>query len=506
MMNKEKCITEINNIKEVITNMPQNNKANKKKLLSYLEERQEMFIKMTNELEEELHNRNNIIVNKENQDKKISTEENEKNVLKELLILNDKNSPYEKIGLDKIVLNIDKYYEGNLELLNNEISKAIQCFKEVGVELTKKDFWYSDYLSDYINYTLNNGNKEEANKKLNEVYWKCPNIINQIWMNFNNLYYKYEKKFIEYYCKCQEKILQKSTKNQLIEEFNNIKSLKEEQSYSISNISKRFLDGEDNIKDYSLDKYKTYIELISDTEISNENLNKLNYSLCEYNILQRYKFLIDDFIEIYKEKEKYKNAYKNIISQIKKEEKKIYNINKKIAFQRKWFKNSKKIELLNISLNNIIDGLKEKYVELQMAKVNDIISQSSDSISYYDILCLIVSHYSYLRKLLKNNNELITDSEIDIIQTELFEFLLSNKLTILNNITVLDEKDIPNMITNIYKLLNIKLDENDISEKTESFIELIRKIRIINIINNSSITYEELLFQVEIKAIFDNKK
>lgn len=505
-MNKEKYILAINGIKEVIDNMPQNSKSNKQKLLSYLNEQQQKFTQVANELAEEINSRNNIIIRKEIRDKKEFSEENKKIILNKLFILNEKNSPYEKSGLDKIILNIDKYYEGNIELLNNEISKAILCFKEVGIELTEKDFWYSEYLSEYINYILNNKSKEEINEKLNEIYWKCPNIINQVSMNLNSLYCKYEKKFIEYYHKCQKRILSNSTKNQLIEEFNELKNMQDEDYYSISNISKRFIYGEDNIKDFSSNKYKTYIELLSDTEISNENLNKLNDSLYEYIILQKYKFLIEDFIETYKEKDKYKNAYKNLISEIKKEEKKILSINKKIAFQKKWSKNQNKIELLNINLNNIIDSLKEKYRDLQIAKVNDIIFQSTDNISYYDILYLIASHYSYLRKLLEKNNQTITDIEIDNTQMELFTFLISNKLTILNNITVLEEKSITNIIANIYKLLNIKIEENDIAENAENYVELIRKIRIINKINNSFVTYEELLFQTQVKAIVDSKK
>ena len=54
-MNKEKYILEIKDIKEVIDNMPQNNKVNKKKLLSYLEEQKQKFTKIADSLLEEMN-------------------------------------------------------------------------------------------------------------------------------------------------------------------------------------------------------------------------------------------------------------------------------------------------------------------------------------------------------------------------------------------------------------------------------------------------------------------
>lgn len=504
-MNKDIYVKEVNEVKEVLNNMPQNNKNNKQKYISYVKEQINKYSKMKEDLIQKIRERNIII--KEKEDKYIvnfqNYEQQKEMLFEQLLILNEKNTPYEKIGLDKIIFNINRYYEENLEFLNDEINKAINCFKIVGVNLSSDDFWYSCYLKQYMNLLLNSSDTNEVKQKLNEIYWKAPNVINQIAMNLNNLYFKYEKYFIEYYKNEQFKILSNNSKGTIIINYNTLSDSIDRQNYSIYNISKRFLSGEDNVKDFSKDKYDSYLSSIGTSDIDNDNLIKLNNTLNEYSIYQKYKFLIDKFIETYREKDKYKNAYKNLRKDISKEEGKIKKINKKIIFQKKWSKNNDKIEMLQINLSNIIDGLKEKYNDLQIQKINELIFGLTDNLSYYDILSIISSHYIYLRKLLIDNDSSIGDKEINDIQLELSKFLVSNKLTILDNISVLDTNSIPNIISNMYRLLNIKIEENDIESNTDNYIELLRKIRIINEINNSEITYDELLFQVESQTIIN---
>ena len=505
-MNKDLYVEETNQIKEVLSNMPQNNKINKKKYLTYIKEELSKYNELKNNLVEEIKKRNSIIVNKEVEEQidyeKI--EEQKKQIYNDLLILNKYNDSYEKIGLDKIIFNINKYYEGNLEELNTEIKNGIDSFKKVGVELTSEDFWYSRYLKDYMKVLLSNSDNEQAKQKLNEIYWKVPNIINQIAMNLNSLYYKYEKKFNEYFFNKQREIMSTNSRDYLIECYNKLSDSLSERNYSIYNISKRMISGDDSIKDFSKEKYKSYIETFGSLELDSENLIKLNNSLYEYSMYNKYKFLIDEYIKLYKEKDKYKTSYRLLLKEIFKEEGKVRKINKKILHQEKWGNNSNKIEMLEISLNNSIEVLKEKYNNLQIQKVNELTSQFEDNLSYYDILQILSTHYVYLREMLVKDNESITEKEVNDTQTELSQFLLNNKLTILDNISVLDSSSIPNIISNIYKLLNMKIEESDIETNLDSYIELLRKIKIISVIDNSQISYDELLFQTEAQTIINN--
>ena len=505
-MNKEIYLKEAEQIKEVLTNMPQNNKINKKKYLSYLKETLDKYSQMKESLIQKIKDRNETISKKEVEEEKDydKAEEQKKQILEKLLILNDKNDPYEKIGLDKIIFSINKYYEGNLEILNDEIKKGIKCFDTVGITLTKEDFWYSEYLNEYMHILLGNNDNGEVKQKLNEIYWKSPNIINQIAMNLNNLYYKYEKSFIEYYKKQKEEILSNNSKEKLLEDYNKLCDTLNNRDYLIHNLSQKIITGEDNIKDFSEDKYQTYIETFSQVELEKESLDKLSDTLYEYSMYNKYKFMIDEYINIYKEKDKYKNAYKNLLKEINKEEGKVRKINKKIIFQKKWKKDLNKIEMLKINLNNSIEVLKEKYSDLQIQKINEMTSKYTDNLSYYDILWIISTHYVYLRKILSASNESISDKEINSTQIELYDLLLNNRLTILDNISVLDNSNIPNTISNIYKLLNIKIEESDIEANLDSYIETLRKIRVITAINNSPVTYDELLFQSEAQNIINS--
>lgn len=504
-MNKEIYVAQINEVKEVLANMPQNNKNNKQAYISYIKEQLKKYTPMKEALVEEIKLRNINLIEKEKKsiiDYTKNKEEKEK-LFDQLMVLNERNTPYEKIGLDKIIFNINRYYEGNLEFLNEEIGKAINCFKEVGVSLTSDDFWYSRFLNQYMKLLLNNAQSGEVKQKLNEIYWKSPNIINQIAMNFNNLYFKYEKYFNEYYKNKIEQILSVNPKDALIVNYNGLSDSINREDYSIYAISKKFLSGEDSIKDFSMEKCDSYLNSFEVSDINNENLVKLSDTLYEYSVYQKYKFLIDNFITLYKEKDKYKNVYKNLRKEIAKEEGKIKKINKKIAFQEKWSKDNNKIEMLEIDLNTLIDSLKDKYADLQIQKIYELISELTNNLSYYDILKIISSNYIYLRKELIGNNEGITDNEINDVQLEISRFLLSNKLTILNNVTVLDAGSIPNTISNMYRLLNIKIDESEIESNVDSYIELLRKIKIIKEINNSDTTYDELLFQVDSQGIIN---
>lgn len=504
-MNKEYYNKEISEIKEALTNMPLNNKSNKEKFFSYIKTIIKSYSGIRDDLKDEIVKRNNMICEKEKKHYvDISSYVGEKNeILKKLNVLNNNNSPYEKIGLDKIIDSINRYYEGNLDYLNDKIYEAINCFKVVGVDLTKDDFWYSYYLNNYMDALLNSKGNDEVKNRLNQIYWKSPNIINQISMNLHSLYFKYEKYFIAYYDNEKQNIMIFKSKEKILSDYNILNDEIDNNYYSLYNIGKRFIDGTDNIKDFSEDKYKNYMDSISDVNVEKDNLKKLYYTLYEYSGYRKYQYLIEAFISLYKEKDKYKTSYKNIRKDILKEENKIRKINKKILFQFKWKHDNTKIELLNIQLNTVIESLKEKYNNLEIEKMNEFISKCNDNLSYYDILSLVSSHYIYLKKLCLDNNSEVSDNDICKLQLELTEFLYSDKLNILDNISVLEEENIPKNIVNIYSLLNIKLMDNDIVEGVDNYLEILRKIRIINEINSADISYDELLFQTEIEGILN---
>ncbi len=507
-MNKELLVNEINSIKEVISNMPQTTKKNKQKYLTYIKEKLDINQKNSQQILEEMKKRYEEISIKEKTDNNNYKEiEEEKNILlKKLLVLNDYNSPYEKIGLDKIIYNINHYYEENLETLNEDIKQALNCFQKPGIGLSSDDFWYSKYLQEYMKVYLTEKDELKVKQKLDEIYWKSPNIINEIAISIVDLYNNHEKDFKTYFAHEKDNILKEIKYIDLINKYNDLSKIVLDQAFSIDSLSKKFIEGTENIKDFESDKYDTYLNTISNSKIDQDTLEKLSSTLYEYKIYKEYKYIIDKFIEIYKEKDKSKNIYKNLIKEIKKQEKKIKKINRQIKTQEKWFKKQEKIEMLELSLKNEINNLKEKYQDIDIIKINELISNLNNNTTYYDAFQIITSNYTYLRKMLSEENSEITDEEIDEKQKFLQEFLLSKKLTILDNITILNETSISNIISNRYKLLNLKLESDDIENNLDSIIETLRKMKIINIINNSNINTKDIEFQIEVQKIINSEK
>ena len=162
--------------------------------------------------------------------------------------------------------------------------------------------------------------------------------------------------------------------------------------------------------------------------------------------------------------------------------------------------------MLELSLKNEITNLKEKYQDIDIIKINELISTLNNNTTYYDAFQIVTSNYTYLKKILSEENAEITDEEVENKQKFLQEFLLTKELTILNNLTILNENSITNIISNRYKLLNLKLESDDIENNLDSIIETLRKIKIINIINNSNINTTDIEFQIEVKKIMNSEK
>ena len=197
----EELNNKITSTKEVLSNMPKNNKKNKIKYLEYLSNLIEEYSNLKKELDKEINIRQDkIIMNIKkstidfsNTNKK--TQELETN----LLILNAYNTPYEKINLDKTIYEIMHFYKDDFEALNEDINSVINNFNIIGIELKLSHFCYSPYVKEYMSLILNKASQDKLKECFENIYWKCPNIIFQIALNFKYLYYKHEKSFNKYY-------------------------------------------------------------------------------------------------------------------------------------------------------------------------------------------------------------------------------------------------------------------------------------------------------------------
>ena len=137
--------------KEILDNMPKNNKRNKEKFKKSLEDLKGEYSKIKDEIYKEIKYRyskkmGDLKVNKEIEELNISLSQMEDN----LNILNSFNTPYEKMNLDENIWRLKRYYKDNLENVNNEILQCINSFKSVGINLTASDFNYSKYTKEYM--------------------------------------------------------------------------------------------------------------------------------------------------------------------------------------------------------------------------------------------------------------------------------------------------------------------------------------------------------------------
>ena len=203
--------------KEILKTMPKNNKKNITKYSEKIKELKKEYSNLNNKITKEMNKRYQTAISIENNPEinKINTELNK--IEKILLILNEQQTSYEKMGLDKIIYKIDKYYKGNLEDINEQIYLAIQKFEEVGIKLKLSDFNYSIFVSQYMETFFDDKTKgdkkvKKLQQKFEEVYWKCSDIIVHIELNLRNIYMKNENDIDKYFEKEKNNIIRQYEK------------------------------------------------------------------------------------------------------------------------------------------------------------------------------------------------------------------------------------------------------------------------------------------------------
>ena len=104
----EELNNRINSIKEVLSNMPKNNKKNKLKYIEYLSNILKEYQQQIQELEKEIKARQDKILIKIKQNTIDFSNINiqKKEIEEKLVIVNQYNTPYEKINLDKTIYEI----------------------------------------------------------------------------------------------------------------------------------------------------------------------------------------------------------------------------------------------------------------------------------------------------------------------------------------------------------------------------------------------------------------
>lgn len=520
MSKKTKEILEkIDASKEVLATMPQNNVKNIKIYKEKIQELKEEYQKYKLEVENKLQKRyQNAITCKENED--------ENNLRKKLdatnwilEMLDQIKTSYEKMGLDKSIYVISRYYKDNLENVNNQIGQCIEKFKKVGIQITLEDFEYSIYVQEYMKVFFqeineNGANSERLKKKFDEIYWKCPELLMHIELNLRNIYLKYQQSIDKFYeIEKSNKLNQIKITPEEIKKMNIKikKQLIEINENDVKKIQQEFLDGKLNIKNFTDSKMRlniqkiladNLIDEINENKEIQENINKFLNSLIEYYYYMQFEFIINDIKKHYKEKENYRKIYDNTKKEIEKLEKTLKKQNKKVT--RKGLFRVKNVSYKQTpEIKETIQKIKEKYKQLDKNKFyNKIYTELNENSTLYDALNLANSYYVYLTSCIIENFENITQEEIDEKINKLHKYIDNPFNTIITNTNLLDDKDLALVIKDRYKLLNFKIEKEDFElSNLESYIDNLKNIKTSIILKNAKLNIEDIEQLCEIKKM-----
>ncbi|MBP5684389.1 MAG: hypothetical protein J6X02_03945 [Bacilli bacterium] len=511
--------SEFNVSKEVIDSLPRNNIKNRTKCIAEIDNLLKKYLGDKDLLLEEIRRRY-----KEYSVTEINPEipllnERVRDMYKILPIFNEVLESYVQSGLDRIFYNLDHFYKSSLEEANKNIFACINIFEQVGIKLQPTDFVYSIYTLNYISEVFaerQNGIDSAKLKTLfDSLYWRCPDIIKQITINFKYLYYKYKKEFDAYYVN-QRELMSKNLNKSGAEVLKEYKSLKSTQDVLIYEdkalIQSRFLNGILEFKNYTSENIAKNYRLILNENVTenaevNENILKLYKSLKEYKSYLSYKYIVDDIKNLFKEKDKYQKIAAPKKKEIEKLEGKLIsnskNLNKMIASN----KSPGKIEGLTNQVNIMISQVEALYKEYEENLFLEKIKDLSETTSIYEALSLAVSNYRYIKRLIKNSDETLDNDAINRIIDDINYYLYTSELSIINNIYITDERNIAMVIFDKYNLLGFNIQPDLLEpENIDGLIEVVA-VLVNNIyFDKVNVSIDNLNFIYEAVDIIEKKE
>lgn len=457
---KEYILKDIETVKANLEVLPKKTKVNKAKYNEYLEEQLKKITPMIEEAEKEISKRVEQI-------KKYNTEESlpeERDLLDIIKVkrLSSLSSSSNKMNLDYYLYELSSFENNNLEKINGVILKILLAFKEVGIILSPKDFEYSEVVQKYMDTLINDYDNIE--KVFDDIYWENSNIITQIELNFRYLYFKHKKEIDKYYQSLKEEPLEEYLTKYIDLKINQKISEYQNRTYLFNNFINHTL----MLTDYSektIDGLLTDIILDREDEDNYLNLTNLLSSLSEYNEYLNFEYIIKDIKELFTKKEEYKGKYDLKLKDVVKKEKELFSLNKQINKTGLFKPSLKKINELKLKRNTTITDILSLYIELDELTIqNDIFNNVTNETTYQDILKLTCFNTKYLIKLLKDQIDNLTIEDIDQNITNLFEYVFGSEINIISNIAISEEIDIPKIIKDKYRLLNISINEEDLNK------------------------------------------
>ena len=194
----------------------------------------------------------------------------------------------------------------------------------------------------------------------------------------------------------------------------------------------------------------------SEDSYSYDNLLKLYQTLFEYNLLIKYHYLFVDMKDRLDKKDTFKDLKQKALKEIMASEGKIKKLNGEQTGKGLFKKKSNEKWLFNY--NTVLNDIILKYDNFDDSSINDIIYNklSLDS-TVVQVLEFVSANYLYFVKLSKVQDENMTITDITDKFEELKNDVNNHRFMLLNNLALLDEKQMKQIIVDKYNLEHINL-------------------------------------------------
>lgn len=509
MDNFKKLESNIEIDKEILDTLPKKTEKNKAEYRNKLNEINEKYENLKKSVIEEIRKRNSKILSRKFEINDVHTNEI-KSLADNLDLLNKYNTAFEKTKLDRKIHDLTYFYNSYMEQINNAILGCIKTYSEMNIEFNINDYKSNKYVYEYISALMNNkenGDKKDSTikSKFEEMYWKFPAIISYIELVLLDTYSKNMKKCEQFVSNKSKEILQDTNYDEIKKKYDMLRE--EDEQNDIGDpykIIKGFLNGTYVVKDYDKDGIYSIINKytcqdtmqMNDEEFEKtiEILKKMYNSLYEYKNYNQYKSIIDDIIDIYKNKDKYKNEKENLAKQIQKNTKEIK------ALGSRWKINKKSSVLKQEQLVNDTMKIYSDYFD---AVVYDIIANdATENLTYLDILRIVASYYTYMFHIASKKYQDSTREEIDEKIDKFVRFTKWPNFTILNNTSILDEKSMIYLIKDRYQLSKISLKDEYFEEgNLDNVLNEIQKCIRYYYIKKNNINLEDIDYLMKFEKI-----
>lgn len=464
---------EYDGLKDVIEILPTKTKDAKARKQKLLDDEKEKDVKRLESVKSEIEKRlqvfSNLLVNPE-----IETLKKEKETCNIVNEWNEYNTAYEKMHLDYYLYQLHRYYKEDLKSVNECLSRLLESFSKVNVTLSREDFNFNEYAQDYMDKIISGSSLDELKELFESYYWKNPDFIKILEANFKSIYYRYEKQINKFYDARHQEFLTKHNDSEIYELRINItnkinKLINNDASINFNN----FVSGKYTLADFK-DIDKTRNKYFENSGYNHDDVVELASVLNEYDIIIKFKYLFNTIREKLEKKDSIKDVKSKALKEISKDEASLKKLNckknKKPLFG-KVKTSDKKILEYNGIIKKIIDG----YDTLDSACFDNLIySKLSNDSSLLEVLKLISSNYLFFVSKTLENDENESIQSINDKFEKLRNYIFDNKHIMLNNIALLDEKQIKQVIVEKYNLNNILLTQDSLInlEATQKDVEL----------------------------------